>query len=398
MTSTGLIVVIAVGACACTLVVLFSYKIVMGAKRRFEGVRRAAYIAVIGELAARGSYPTGILSDWAADRVFRSTLQGFVALVEGVERSRLLQVAQDLGIIDDEVGRLRSRRTKQRVRAAQALAAFGDPLTARALSTAINDRAAAVRVNALAGLSRIGEPELVAKILRTVDSETEWDAARIMDQLVALGAPAVPALLSYLGDLRAGAPRYATMAIQTLGAIGDLSSQRVLLDGLHHPEVELRAASAGALQRMGSVGAVPGLIEAMRDREAVVRIRAAKSLGESFDESAVDALAHGLRDPEWWVRKNSAESLTRLPGGVGALQEALRGSDEFARDAAREQLMIMGVPAGAPVDTTPINGQTDGSADGDWIAEQLDQLDTGFAQRPGVPDTPTPGTRHPSSR
>ncbi len=353
---------------------------------RFEAIRRAAYIAVFGELTARGSYPLEILSSWSDDRVFRTALVDFIRLLDGIERDRLVRVARDLGIVDSAIIALRkSRRAKARVRAATLLSELADPKTVRPLMAALGDSEAGVRINAAAALAKIGEPAAVDAVLRVIDRETEWDAARAMDHLAALGAAAVDGLLSYVGDLSERVPRYAHLAIQTLGEIGDLRAEPALLAALRSPVADLRLVAAAALQTGGSFGSVGPLIAAMADEDGRVRARAAKSLGAHFDTRAIEPLYAGLSDPEWWVRKNSAAALAQLPEGVPALQRALRDDDPFARDAAREQLMILGVPAG---NTDTVEPDEVGHAH-DWIDDQLRELErSAAASRRAEPVTP----------
>ncbi len=381
-------------------------------RRRFEAVRRASYVAVFGELTARGSYPQEILASWTDDPVFRSALVDFIRLLDGIERDRLLRVARDLGIVDAAVVTLRkSRRRKARIRAALMLAELADPKTARPLAAALNDPESGVRINASAALAKIGEPDAVGAILGSIDRETEWDAARTMDHLASLGTAAVDGLLEYLGDLSEQMPTYGQLALRTLGQIGDHRAEPTLLHALAGTEAETRLVAAGALQTCGTTQCVAPLIGAMDDPDGRVRARAAKSLGAHFDDRAIAPLAEGLRDREWWVRKNSAGALAQLPGGVAALQRALRDRDLFARDAAREQLMMLGIPAGAgdaPMGDDWVEDQlraletaesvSDDSPD--WIQDQLDVLHTrvrtldtpGEPERRGTDPTPDPPT------
>lgn len=346
-------------------------------RRRFEAVRRASYVAVFGELTARGSYPQDILASWTDDPVFRSALVDFIRLLDGIERDRLLRVARDLGIVDAAVVTLhKSRRRKARIRAALMLAELGDPKTARPLAAALNDPESGVRINASAALAKIGEPDAVGAILASVDREKEWDAARTMDHLASLGTAAVDGLLEYLGDLSERMPTYGQLALRTLGQIGDHRAEPTLLHALASTVAETRLVAAGALQTCGTSQCVAPLISAMDDPDGRVRARAAKSLGAHFDDRAIAPLAEGLRDREWWVRKNSAGALAQLPGGIAALQRALRDRDLFARDAAREQLMTLGIPAGA----------SDAPMGDDWVEDQLRALETAESMPDDSPD------------
>ena len=80
-----------------------------------------------------------------------------------------------------------------------------------------------------------------------------------------------------------------------------------------------------------------------------------------------------MSDENWWVRQNSAQALSEIPGGISALVESLEDEDRFARDAAIERLMAMGMVRKA------VEGVKEGSA-GDqerYIVRQLVRLGRG---------------------
>ena len=146
-----------------------------------------------------------------------------------------------------------------------------------------------------------------------------------------------------------------------------------MLSALESSDGELRIRAAAALGTVGSLACVPALIRALRDFEWEVRAQAAAALGRQMDGRAIDGLREAMRDENWWVRQNSAQSLSEIPGGVGALIRGLEDEDRFARDAAIERLMAMGLVRKA------VDAVKDGSANEQdrYVVHQLVVLGRG---------------------
>ncbi len=347
------VLLVAVAVSAVIAGWLLVAKVIGYGKRRFDQFRRASYIGALSEIATRSGYPLDTLRSWATDRVFLETLLDFLRTVQGGERANLLRIARDLGLVERFVRDLRtSRRRERRVVAAGALAELGDPNTADALLEALGDPVSEVRLQAADGLARLREPRAVSRLVGLLDAETDWNASRIGDALVRFGAGAVPDLSRHiiLSDPAIEHPgSRLPLVARLLGVIGDVAAEPALLSALDSADLELRIRAAAALATAGSPASVPALIRATSDPAWEVRSQAVRALGESVDPRAVAPLAAALRDPQWWVRRNAAEALAGIPGGAEALLDALDGSDEFAGDAAREQLMLAGLlPEEAP--------------------------------------------------
>jgi HEAT repeat protein len=318
---------------------LFASKVFGHLRRRFDQFRRASYIGALSEIATRAGYPLETLRSWAGDRVFLDTLLNFLRSVQGVERTNLIRVARDLGIVDRFVLDLSSRRRERRVVAASALSELGDPYTADALLAALSDRVPEVRVQAADALAELGDARSVEPLLSLLEHESEWNANRIADSLIKLGRVSVPVMARHLilSDVDADTAR-APLVARALGAIGDVGAEPALLSALESGGEELRIRAASALGTAGTPASVPALIRAAEDPVWEVRAQAVKALGDMVDARAIPVLRAALRDREWWVRRNAADALTRIPFGREALAAAEEDDDAFARDVAREHL------------------------------------------------------------
>lgn len=84
---------------------------------------------------------------------------------------------------------------------------------------------------------------------------------------------------------------------------------------------------------------LPALLERLRDEAWSVRAKTCSSLGFLALSEAAPALALAATDPSWIVRANAVKALTKLGDtGESALLDVLRGSDRYAREAARSAL------------------------------------------------------------
>ena len=326
---------------------LFIYKLVRHRRERFDEFRRASYIGALSEMATRSGYPLEMLRRWSPDGVFLETLLEFLKFLQGGERQNLLRLARELGIVERFVTELRtSKRRNRRVEAVEALTEFADPASSDALLEALQDPVDEVRWQAAAALAKIKDPRAVRPLLEVLQNETDWGANRIADTLVAFGSAAVPDLARYalLGDpTLSSASAHLPLVARVLGIIGDVRSEPAMLSALESNDAELRIRAAAALGTVGSLACVPALTRALRDSEWEVRAQAAGALGRQMDGRAIEGLRAAMRDENWWVRQNSAQSLSEIPGGTEALIWTLEDQDRFARDAAIERLMAMGL-------------------------------------------------------
>ena len=326
---------------------LFVHKLIRHRRERFDEFRRASYIGALSEMATRSGYPLEMLRRWSPDGVFLETLLEFLKFLQGGERQNLLRLAKELGIVERFVTELRmSKRRNARVQAAKALAEFADPASADALLEALADPVDEVRWQAAGALAKIGDPRAVRPLLEVLSRETDWGASRIADTLVAFGPTAVPDLVRYalLSDPnQPSTTAHLPLVVRVLGIIGDVRAEPAMLSTLESDDTELRIRAAAALGTVGSLACVPALIRALRDSEWEVRTQAAAALGRQMDGRAIEGLRKSMRDENWWVRQNSAQALSEIPGGVEGLIGGLEDEDRFARDAAIERLMAMGL-------------------------------------------------------
>lgn len=135
-------------------------------------------------------------------------------------------------------------------------------------------------------------------------------------------------------------PRHERALVEALG-LGRHAAARAAVEArLLQPDLDLRAAAARTLGRLGDPAATPALIRALEDAAWPVRAQAARGLGTLGDAGAVPALAARLTDRAWWVRRHAAYALASLgDAGRSALRSvAADSTDTYAREMAQEAL------------------------------------------------------------
>jgi len=114
--------------------------------------------------------------------------------------------------------------------------------------------------------------------LKGGDENTRAEAAESLGELGADGKPALPALLSALGD---EGERVRQNVLRAIIAIGpDENTIQPLTNSLKDSDNEVRALSASALGQLGPSArkSIPALREALHDRDEDVRKEAADAL------------------------------------------------------------------------------------------------------------------------
>jgi HEAT repeat protein len=175
------------------------------------------------------------------------------------------------------------------------------------------------------------------------------DRPSFSGEIVAIGSPAIPALLSTLNE-GSGTPVDRALRYEILNVfaqVGDASVTPVLLKALEDADAEIRKAAAKALGPLRDPSVVPSLRLALSDENSYVRCAVVASLGLLKD---APSLRSALSDDDASVREESVASLGVLKD-TEAVPELLRllGEDTGrVRAAAAKALGIIGDQSAVP--------------------------------------------------
>jgi HEAT repeat protein len=226
-----------------------------------------------------------------------------------------------------------------------------DPAEVKRLAaeTAGNDDK--TRESARQRLAELGE-SAVQPLIDTLRDAKAAPAERQAAQtaLMAVGRPAVTGLIKIVDD---GDPQVRAAAADTLGAIGDRAATRPLVRVLADKDLAVRSRVAAALGALRDPESAPALTDVFRKDESLdVRAAAATALARLGCRASVEPLLEGLQTEPPQMRLASAKALAimgeMLASGVRgeicrartgeALMTTLKDKDPAVRLAAVEAL------------------------------------------------------------
>ena len=140
-------------------------------------------------------------------------------------------------------------------------------------------------------------------------------------RLVAIGAPAIPALLEAIGSWDNKTWNQAMAVLTKIGA----ASKPALIEALASPQLYVRVHARQLLVRLGASEVEPQLVAALQAPNALDRASAATALGDAGLKTAVPALEESLGDADPDVVRAAALALSQLDAreSVPAMQRAL---------------------------------------------------------------------------
>ena len=247
-----------------------------------------------------------------------------------------------------------------RLAAAQGLGGMEDPRAIEALSRALrSDESVEVRRMAAWALGEIEDARAVPALSEALRSDKDDEVRRM--SAWALGqiesATAVDALGAALKD---SSPEVRKTAVWALGEIESPNGVQHLTPFLNDESAEIRSQAAWALGEIESPRAVSALSEAIDDRDPKVREMVVWALGEIEDAGAIEGLAKALGDANVGVRRKAAWAIGELDlsgEAPRALIDATRDQDRDVRKAAAHALGEIGDPAAVPALAALARGQ-----------------------------------------
>ena len=245
--------------------------------------------------------------------IFANLLGTYARLLRGAAWERIAAYFEATGGVDEQLGRLHSRRAWRRATAAFTL---GDMCSSRAapdLLVALDDPAREVRMAAARSLGRLGAVEAIEPLVAAAHAgrvPRDVSALALLD----LGPPALPRLVALSRNVE---PAIRADAIELIGLLGEAGDEKSLLGHLTDPSAAVRAATATALGRLGAAEARDALVRALGDRVPEVRAAAAGALGRIGGRRAADALVPVARADAFEPARAAAQALARIdPGRV----------------------------------------------------------------------------------
>lgn len=325
-------------------------------KRAFDNLVPHLVAFLAGEREA-----TSILHEMKPQRqAAEQILLHMLGMLAGENRDKLVELAKMQGLVNSELGELRSGDWTRRELAAMNLGIIRLPETVPYLARLLYDRHVPVRYTAARSLAMVGSVEAFASLVDLIAKPKYIDTARLLEIVQQAPRANVEPIQRMIENEQAPL----TVRLLLVDLTGDWREYRLvesLRSLLRSNEKELVIHAIKALVRIGDIDSVPEIIQMVDDPRWEVRSQVVKAAGLLGFTEALPLLRKALTDEAFWVRRNAAESLVALgPAGYAVLQTASLLKDRFAFDLAEYQLerlnghlaAAMGTPAPpAPTET-----------------------------------------------
>lgn len=222
-----------------------------------------------------------------------------------------------------------------RKQACAALSARGCSEAMTALMQMARDSHPSVRLEAIAGLVRIGAPDVTTlqEWLRDPDGNIRRVACKGLGKI---GESAIDLLVEAMQDSHELVRCEAAIA---LGRIGD-SAVPYLDRMVNSSDTPVALAAVAVLKQIRSASAVAALTKALRHSHHPVRAAACKALALTGDATTLSLLQNALQDNHYEVRAAACEAISKVGGFEAAktLVPMLQDTSKTVKSAALQAL------------------------------------------------------------
>lgn len=280
---------------------------------------------------------------WERDLLTRLVTER-VLLVTGGARSRLVDVLDRTGVVDERIKELEHPSVWKRRLAADALGRSYSERAISPLTLALRDTDPDVRSIAAKALGRFEVVSAIPYIVSLIRDLSEDLCAGIADTVIWFGVDAVGPLLAEIRrseeDSDGDRVRYwCATCVANIGspsdADGDVVAAEALKPLLADPSDRVRRVAALALGNVGTARDAEALMPLLSDSERRVRCEAALALGRLRDPGTTEALLELFKEPDFDVSTAAGDALAEF-GETGL--ELMRG---YLRSVGR----LQGAPA-----------------------------------------------------
>lgn len=259
-------------------------------------------------------------------------------LADGEARLRLLEAADELGLLQKTLRNLHSMDWTRRDVAAMHLGIYGLKDTVADLVALLRDRRLEVRYTAARSLGLIGSPEAVKALISILDYPELLDTPRVLEIVHSMGAQASEPLKRLL-EHNGHRPEVKLLAIDLVGDLRMYNMVGQLHETLRSLNTEEALRAVRALGKFSAPQSTADIVNLAQDRSWQVRAQAVKAIGMLQIDEGMPSLLDALHDESYWVRFNAAQSLVALgDDGIRALAGARSVKDKFTRDVAQYQI------------------------------------------------------------
>lgn len=274
-----------------------------------------------------------VLKGFMKDRIKREIIEErFLFYFENLRGSisnKLTKLAEDIGLVDYELEKLKSKDMHKVALACKNLGEIRSKKALGSLLDLIDIEVVEVKYNVLMALAKIGDEEAFIEAFKKLSKTIPLSERSLVEIADSFEGDKIYVYrnLFYLED-----EFISSIFIKSAGNYKNTLLADEIAIFLADENKEKKIAALKALGNMGDNRYVIQIIELLNDESWEVRAIAVKVLGQLQDNRALIPLVKALSDKEWYVRYNAANSLISIEGGIELVYDVLEGEDRFAKD------------------------------------------------------------------
>jgi hypothetical protein len=256
-------------------------------------------------------------------RVIRQKLFAWMRQIRGEQRTRIAELCQQMGFVEEEKARLNSRFRFIQVDAAHNLGVMRSKDACQLLLDLQADEAFGatlfILTRAIARCARnIND---IRRMVQIVVEHRKACSDLIADILLEVNIDYSALLREWLQSEEAD---HVHIALLCLHVQPKLDVEEYLVKLFHSNEKEIRIQAVKVWLGQSSLPTPATIIEFLGHSDWEIRAQAAKAAGSSGSSLFLEPLRNTVQDNFWWVRYYSARSLMRIEGSMPQpLQEVI---------------------------------------------------------------------------
>jgi HEAT repeat protein len=263
----------------------------------------------------------------------KAVLLNFSQDLSGEARERLTYCFYALGLVDEEILRMRDRRWWVRANAARALGQYRTRRGMFVLTEALDDRREEVRSQATKSLIALAGPEALRDILQRTKGISRWHAIELSAEVMRFKQESVPLLLEALNYTEPSVVEFAIEMLAEVGFVDALEPIRKIARGGASATIQLKAIEA--LGRLGDTRGELLLLQLTLDPDARIRMKAMEALAKIGTPGAAEFLLERVAAGSVPEKIVAVTALHRLgERGKRIVDDLLTGPEPLLRSVA----------------------------------------------------------------
>lgn len=305
------------------------------AHQRFVDQMEEAFFKALGDeeslrqwMQQAQDFPREFVRDFVADYLLQT---------RGRSHDTLVELYHEFGYAADDHEQARSMSERKRLEAMRRLYVVATEADREVLlEQADSDYLS--RVLAAQALARVGQPEDIVEILKSLELRTQMMEEPVHAVLDELSIEQLRYVFTRWQQFESGRVRRILLMVAAEKNLAEVAS--ALERAAQSDDLEVRIGACAAAASLPERDTLDLLINALDDPAWQVRARAAKALGRRREAAAIEPLAEALKDRAFWVRQDAAAALREIgERGLDRLGHVAEHSDDrYAAESAGQEL------------------------------------------------------------